>query len=316
MRFCSAEEMAPAVMEEYSDDEIDLSESEEESEDDEEKPVEEARRDAIYNTAGIHEKLEDIGWPDGIEWTHSLAVDYERQGEPVDVNDDLTREMSFYTQGLEGAREAYLKLQELKIPFLRPTDYYAEMIKSDTHMLKIKDKLLFQKKQMEESEERRKQREAKKYGKEVQAEKLKERTQQKKKDIDNVKKWRKGRSDSGFADGEEPFEIEGEGRPAKKQKVNASPWDRTGGKGRGAGVVGGRGGDRGRGGRGRGRSSRDSRDAKFGYGGRKGMAKRNTSDSTADESGFRANFKGKSMGGRGGGRSSRGGGRGRGRGRS
>lgn len=303
--------MSPAVMEEFSDDEIDLTESEEESEeDDAEKPVSEARRDAIYNSAALHEKLEDIGWPDGIDWTHSLALNYEHEGAPVDVNDDLTREMSFYTQGLEGAREAYLKLQELRVPFLRPADYYAEMIKSDTHMLKIKDKLLYQKKQMEESEERRKQREAKKYGKEVQAEKLKERTQQKKKDIDSVKKWRKGRSDSGFADGEEPFDIEGEGRAAKKQKVNASPWDRTGGRGRDA--------DRGRG-RGGGRGSRESRDAKFGYGGRKGMAKRNTADSTADESGFKASFKGKSRGGGGGrgrGGRTRGGGRGRGRGRS
>jgi rRNA-processing protein EBP2 len=304
--------MAPAVMDDYSGDDVDLSESEDdESEDDTEKPVAEARRDAVYNAVGLHEKLEDIAWPEGIEWTHSLAVDYKHEGAPVDVNDDLTREMSFYTQGLECAREAYLKLQELDVPFLRPADYYAEMIKSDTHMLKIKDKLLFQKRQMEESEERRKQREAKKYGKEVQAERLKERAQQKKRDIEGVKKWRKGRSDSGFADGEEPFEVEGEGRPAKKQKVNASPWDRSGGKGAGGGR-GGRGGGRG------GRGSRTARDAKFGYGGRKGSAKRNSAESTADESGFKASFKGKSMGDRGGrGRGrGRGGGRGRGRGRS
>lgn len=321
-----------AAMAEYSDDEVELSELEDESDDEEEKPVEEARKDAIYNTVGMHDKLEEVGWPDGIDWIHSLRVDYKGEGDIVDVNDDLGREMSFYTQGLDGAREAYLKLQTMGVPFLRPADYYAEMIKSDTHMLKVKDKLLFQKKIMEETEERRKQREAKKFGKEVQAEKLKERAKQKKHDIESVKKWRKVRSNSDYTEGEDDFPIDlGEGAPpSKKQRVMASAGDRSGGKGRGRGQFGGRGrssessrggrgtgarGDFGRGGRGGSRggsrggrsSSRDARDSKFGFGGRKGSTKRNTADSAADESSYRGSFKGNSRGGRG---------RGRGRGRS
>lgn len=50
---------------------------------------------------------------------------------------------------------------------------------------------------------------------------------------------------------------------------------------------------------------------KFGYGGRKGMVKRNIVDFIVDESSFKVNFKGKSMGGRGGRGRGRGGGRGR-----
>lgn len=57
----------------------------------------------------------------------------------------------------------------------------------------MKDKLLHEQKAIEEAEARRKQRENKKYGKEVQAAKLKERAQSKKKDIESVKKWRKQR---------------------------------------------------------------------------------------------------------------------------
>lgn len=95
-------------------------------------------------------------------------------------------------QGFEGVWEVYLKLQELGIFFFRLMDYYVEMIKSDIYMLKIKDKLLYQKKQMEEVEECCKLWEVKKYGKEVQVERLKEWMQQKKKDIESVKKWRKG----------------------------------------------------------------------------------------------------------------------------
>lgn len=311
------------MAQEYSDDEIEFSESEESEEDEEEKPVEEARKDAVYNIVGIHEKLEDIGWPEDIDWIQSLSVTVEDDElKAVDVNDDLAREMAFYTQALEGARDAYQKFEALGIPFLRPSDYYAEMVKSDTHMLKVKDKLLTQKKMMEEADERRKQREAKKFSKEVQAEKLKERAKQKKHDIESVKKWRKARSDSGYTEGEDefPVNVENGGPSAKKRRVLASPGDRSGGKdrsgnpfgsqGRGRGSSsfrGGRGssgsfrggrtgksGELGRGGGGRGghrgggrSGNREKRDAKYGHGGRKGLKKKNTAESAADDSSFR-----------------------------
>ena len=105
----------------------------------------------------------------------------------------LAREMAFYTQALDGTRQAFEKLQSMGLPFLRPPDYYAEMVKTDSHMLKIKGKLLIEKKKIEEAEERKKAREAKKISKEVQAQKNKERAKRKKEDIESVKKWRKQR---------------------------------------------------------------------------------------------------------------------------
>ena len=47
----------------------------------------------------------------------------------------------------------------------RPSDYFAEMVKSDEHMKRVKDKLLYEKKLSDGQEERRKHKEAKKYGK-------------------------------------------------------------------------------------------------------------------------------------------------------
>jgi len=217
------------------------SEEEEDSEDDsdegEDVPTREPRKDAVYNVAGLHEKLEEIAWPGNLDWMENLCINYKTEQE-IDVNDDLTREMAFYTQALEGTRDAYDKLQALGVPFLRPPDYYAEMVKSDSHMLKVKDKLLFQKKMVEETEERKKARESKKLSKAIQAEKLKERAKQKKHDIESVKKWRKMRQDSGFTDGGKdkmPFDFgDGDGPiPLKRNiKRGVAPGDRSGGKSR------------------------------------------------------------------------------------
>ncbi|EFJ22597.1 hypothetical protein SELMODRAFT_175633 [Selaginella moellendorffii] len=235
----------------------------EEEEEEEEQPLEEARRDAVYDVDGLRDKLEDIAWDGEVGWIHSLSVSVPMDEGGVSVEDDLAREMCFYTQALEGAREAYSQLQELGAPFLRPSDYYAEMVKSDTHMLKVKDRLLSDKKQIEEEQERRKAREAKKYAKEVQAEKMKERARQKKHDFESVKKWRKMRKDSDFTQGEDDFPVDA---PDAKPKRNAAaPWDRSGGK-KLAGHKS---------------KSRQQRDAKFGYGGRKGLSKKNTADSAA-----------------------------------
>jgi rRNA-processing protein EBP2 len=79
-----------------SDSEEENSSSDEEEQ--HEKPLKEPRKDAVYNTDGLREKLEEIGWPEDLEWTQTLAITYPDTGTVVDVDDDLQREMSFYTQ--------------------------------------------------------------------------------------------------------------------------------------------------------------------------------------------------------------------------
>lgn len=83
------------------------------------------------------------------------------------------------TAALSSAKRGFTKLKDLKVPFTRPTDYFAEMIKSDAHMEKVRQSLVSEKKRIEEAEERRKQRELKKFGKKVQTEKLLERAKEK-----------------------------------------------------------------------------------------------------------------------------------------
>lgn len=247
--------------------------SESESEDEEAAQAEPAKN-AIYNKEGLLEKLEDIAWPENADWIHKLSIDYELPGE-VDVNDDLARVMAFYTQALNGTRQTFEKLQAMGLPFLRPPDYYAEMVKTDAHMLKIKGKLLVEKKNIEEAEERKKARESKKIAKEVQAQKNKERAKRKKEDIESVKKWRKQRQQSGFAKGkgdELDLDLDGENNfgGSKKRRPGVAPGDRSGGF-RKSGFN---------------NKKREMRESKFGHGGRKGMKKQNTTDTTNDIRGF------------------------------
>ncbi|KAF9588831.1 hypothetical protein IFM89_016443 [Coptis chinensis] len=91
--------------------------------------LDEPLKRSIYNKDGLLEKYDDISWPDNVEWIHKLTVDVNQE-QKVDINYDLARELVFYTQGLEGTRKAFEKLQKLGLPFLRPSDYYAEMVKT------------------------------------------------------------------------------------------------------------------------------------------------------------------------------------------
>ncbi|XAR71791.1 hypothetical protein NMG60_11018205 [Bertholletia excelsa] len=262
-------------------EEVYESESEDEDEDeDEDVKLAEPSKNSIYNRDGLLDKLGDISWPENVEWIHKLSVDIDQEQE-VDVNDDLARELSFYTQALEGTRQALLKFQSMRRPFLRPSDYYAEMVKSDAHMEKVKGRLLAEKRKIEEAEERRKAREAKKIAKEVQAQKLKERAKQKKEEIESVKKWRKQRQQSGFAGGDKDGEIglsfeDGKSfERSNKKRPWVAPGDRSGGKA-------GQGGGKGKKGAGKKMKRREFRDSKFGFGGRKGLKKQNTADTTND----------------------------------
>ncbi|XP_028782030.1 probable rRNA-processing protein EBP2 homolog [Neltuma alba] len=262
-------------------EELSASESESESGEEDAK-LTEPSKNAIFNRDGLLDKLGDISWPENVEWVHKLSIDIDQEQE-VDVNDDLARELSFYTQALEGTRQAFEKFQSMGVPFLRPPDYYAEMLKTDTHMEKVKGRLLAEKRKMEEAEERRKAREAKRLSKEIQAQKLKERAKQKKEDIESVKKWRKQRQQSGFAGSGNDVDLDLNFEDGKvfersnKKRPGASPGDRSGGKARQSF------------GQGKKQKKREFRNSKFGFGGRKGLKRQNTAETTNDFKGFKKN---------------------------
>ena len=57
--------------------------------------------------------------------------DEDDEEEYVDIHDDLKREVAFYDNAMEAVRIARSHCENAGIPFARPEDFFAEMIKSD-----------------------------------------------------------------------------------------------------------------------------------------------------------------------------------------
>jgi rRNA-processing protein EBP2 len=57
-------------------------------------------------------------------------------------------------QALSATVSAIQRFDASGTPWLRPPDYYAEMVKTDEHMAKIKDRLMYEQQQIEQAEER------------------------------------------------------------------------------------------------------------------------------------------------------------------
>ena len=121
-----------------------------------------------------------------LPFSEHQTVDSSTQISVVDVNDDLNRELAFYKQCLDATTEARILLKKEGIPFSRPTDYFAEMVKSDEHMGKINAKMTDVAASKMAAAEARKQRDLKKFGKAVQVAKLQERDKAKRETLDNI----------------------------------------------------------------------------------------------------------------------------------
>lgn len=88
--------------------------------------------------------------------------------------------MASYKQALHGANAARALATQHNLPFTRPADYFAEMVKSDAHMERIRQRLLDESAGIQRAEQKRREREGKKFGKQVQLEKARERERSKK----------------------------------------------------------------------------------------------------------------------------------------
>ena len=70
------------------------------------------------------------------------------------MHDDMARELAFYHQGAAAAHAAIQHFEEAGASWRRPPDYYAESVKSDGHMSKVKEQLMYEQKLIEEAEQR------------------------------------------------------------------------------------------------------------------------------------------------------------------
>lgn len=128
-----------------------------------------------------------------LDWTETLDHTSRESVSISDVHNDLVREMAFYQQGLDAVLEGRERILKAGLVFTRPTDFFAEMVKPDSHMLRVRKNILEEAQSMKKSEEAKKLRELKKFGKKVQVQKMQDR-QKAKTDmlskIDSLKKSR------------------------------------------------------------------------------------------------------------------------------
>ncbi|XP_012872234.1 PREDICTED: probable rRNA-processing protein EBP2 [Dipodomys ordii] len=171
-----------------------------------------------------------------------------------------------YRQAQAAVLAVLPRLHQLHIPTKRPTDYFAEMAKTDQHMQKIRQKLQAKQAAMEKSEKAKQLRALRKYGKKVQTQVLQKRQQEKSHMMNAIKKYQKGFSDKlDF--------LEGDEKPVA-QATKATKAAKAGAKGQNMK---------------KGPSAkRRYKNQKFGFGGKKKGTKWNTRESYDDVSSFRA----------------------------
>lgn len=108
-----------------------------------------------------------------------------------DAEDDLAREKALYAQALAALVEAQDKVKGGVLTLRRPEDYYAEMLKTDAHMGKVKQRLLQTQRRMEDVAAKRKHRDSAKFAIQVAAERSQQRAKSRAAEEDAIRKWRR-----------------------------------------------------------------------------------------------------------------------------
>ena len=89
--------------------------------------------------------------------------------EALNVHDDIKREIAFYNMTRENVMKGMQILVQAKIPISRPDDFFAEMLKTDEHMGKVKSRLLQQQQKVQTFEEKKSRMDNKRFHKAIAA---------------------------------------------------------------------------------------------------------------------------------------------------
>jgi len=152
------------------------------------------QRLTINNHAALLRAHKSIALPTSLPWAATQSITSEEPTEITDIDDDLGRELSFYKQSLDAVKKARSLLQANRTPMSRPADYFAEMVKSDEHMGKIKKKLVDEAAGKKAAADARRQRDLRKFGKQVQVAKLQERDKAKKETMEKITMLKRSKS--------------------------------------------------------------------------------------------------------------------------
>ncbi|SMN19343.1 similar to Saccharomyces cerevisiae YKL172W EBP2 Required for 25S rRNA maturation and 60S ribosomal subunit assembly [Maudiozyma saulgeensis] len=263
------ERLAESESESEIENDVESDKEEEEQEEPEDVPLSDVEFDSdadvvpyqkvtINNVKALNQSLENVQLPwskHSFQEHQSVTSEENTDAKIKDIYDDTERELAFYKQSLNAVVHARSELKRLKVPFLRPLDYFAEMVKNDEHMDKIKSELVRDASEKKAREEARRQRDLKKYGKQVQIATLQKRQMEKKDSLDKIKNLKKKRKQN---------EITGDDFDVAVEEESETRAERYG----------------------RPNSKRSAKNAKYGQGGLKRFKRKNDAESSADISGF------------------------------
>ncbi|KAI5859490.1 Ebp2-domain-containing protein [Durotheca rogersii] len=257
--------------EEEDEEDIPLSDLEDLPDDEKEDLVPHSRL-TINNTSALLASLGRIAMPTGASAafsTHQSVAGAAPTADGIeDVQDDLGRELAFYAQSLAAAKRGRALLRAEGVPFSRPADYFAEMLKDDGHMQKVRAKLVEDASAKKAAAEARKLRDLKKFGKQVQVARLQERQKAKRETLDKIKTLKRKRQESSHDVGANEADLFDVGVDAELSQHNARKASSRSRDGAPA------------------NAKRQKKNEKYGFGGRKRHAKSGDALSSGDLSGF------------------------------
>jgi len=233
------------------------------SEDEEENNDEADKQNARGNVKGLRSVTANLmadkarlPWSETFDIIPSTPLPFGREGDDgqvISVHDDLKREVAFYNMALEAVHDGRNKCADCNIPFSRPEDFFAEMVKTDDHMAMVKDRLIFENKKMDAFEQRKSNRELKLRAKESHAHRIVEKAKAKRKHMDDVDDWAKNAASNRAGGGR----IRDNDDDAYLAKMGVGSGDK-----------------------------RQKMDRKYGYGGKSARFKQNDKTSLNDMSGY------------------------------
>ena len=145
-------------------------------------------------------------------------------------------------------------MTDLSIPFRIPPDFFAERVKPDKHMARIKDKLIEEQRKMLAVSERKQDKETRRFAKQVQSTKLQEKSKEKKANLAAAGRMRK------VEDGE--LGIERSILPGVQQHLAANRAEEDARRAKKS-------------------AKREAKDKKYGHGGKKRNVRKNDKESNS-----------------------------------
>uniref|UniRef100_A0A0A9X0V9 Putative rRNA-processing protein EBP2-like protein n=1 Tax=Lygus hesperus TaxID=30085 RepID=A0A0A9X0V9_LYGHE len=147
----------------------------------------------VPSQVGLHNKLLEIELPRDWPWIERLSIVSHAPITVKNIENDQERETVFYNSAIDAVKQAIIQLEQCKLPYKRPIDYYAESVKPDEHMETIKRILINEKQRIENVEKRKKEREDRRLEKRKHASKAQEVAKRKREAIANISKYKRRR---------------------------------------------------------------------------------------------------------------------------